>query len=443
MLLQFTVNNYKTFRDKATLSMIASNYDKNTLEVENIYQDEESNKRIIKSAVVYGANASGKTTLVNAIACMRQLVIKNSRGLFTDFIEVDPFRLSVDTENQPTEFEVIFSFDKVLYRYGFEATQEKIISEWLYFKPKTKEVELFYREEEQIDFHETLFAKGKLVASQGLVRENALLLAVSAQFNEELAINVMNWFRNIRIISGIHDSVLQRSTIKRTKTLEGKKKVVALMKDAELGIQDIEIELMTEDTIPQHYPQSLKSKIISDIQDGNIERINNILFSHRRYGRDNEYVNNVPFSLEKEESSGTQKYFNLVGPIMDVLENGQLLIVDELDAKLHPNLVCRIISLFHSKEFNHKNAQLVFNTHDTNLLDSGLFRRDQIWFTDKDKYGAAKLYSLSDFSSDDVRKNEAYEKNYMKGKYGAVPYLGSLDTLNEIFVPYGKEKQKK
>jgi len=443
MLWQFTVKNYKTFKDQAILSLIASNYDKKTREVENIYRDKEFNKRILKSAVAYGANASGKTTLVNAIACMRHLVIRSSRGMFNDYMEVDPFRLNVATENQPSEFEVIFSFDKVLYRYGFEATQEEIISEWLYYKPKTKEVELFYREGEQIDFHETLFSKGKLVASQGLVRKNALLLTVAAQFNEEQAIVVVNWFKNIKIISGIRDSILQKSTIKKTKTLAGKQKIIALLKDADLGIQDIEVEFMTEDTIPSHYPPSLKNKLISDMKEGNIERVNDILLSHRKYGRDNEYVNNVPFSLEKEESSGTQKYFNLLGPIMDVLENGQLLVVDELDAKLHPNLVCRIISLFHSAELNQQNAQLIFNTHDTNLLDSGLFRRDQIWFTDKDKYGASKLYSLADFSSDDVRKNEAYEKNYMKGKYGAVPYLSSMDTLNEIFVPYENEKQKK
>ena len=443
MLWQFTVKNYKTFKDQATLSLIASNYDKKTREAENVYVDELFDKRLLKSAVVYGANASGKSNLLSAIDFMRNFVLRSSRGQQGESIDVDPFRLNVISEIQPSEFEIIFSSDHVLYRYGFEASQEEIVSEWLYFRPKTKEVELFYRDGGQIDFHETLFAKGKLVASQGLVRNNALLLSVAAQFNEEKAIAVMNWFRNIRTISGIRDNLLQRITINRTKIQADKQKVIALMKDADLGIQDIEIEFMTEDNIPAHYPESIRNRLIKDIKEGNIERVNDILFSHRKYGRDNEFLKNVPFSLGKEESSGTQKYFNLLGPIMDVLENGQVLVVDELDAQLHPNLVCRIISLFHSADFNHKNAQLIFNSHDTNLLDSGLFRRDQIWFTDKDKYGATKLYSLADFSSDDVRKKEAFEKNYMKGKYGAVPYLGSLDTLNEIFAPYENEKQKK
>ncbi|MDO8898690.1 MAG: AAA family ATPase, partial [Bacteroidales bacterium] len=129
-------------------------------------------------------------------------------------------------------------------------------------------------------------------------------------------------------------------------------------------------------------------------------------------------------------------------PILDVIENGYTLVVDELDSKLHPNLVCKIVSLFNSKEFNKKNAQLIFNTHDTNLLSSGLFRRDQIWFTNKNKYGEAKLYSLADFKSDEVRKNDPYEDNYIKGKYGAVPFLGFFDNLKFLLTENENEGQK-
>ena len=133
--------------------------------------------------------------------------------------------------------------------------------------------------------------------------------------------------------------------------------------------------------------------------------------------------------MNSDESKGTQKFFYLTGPIIDTLDNGGILIADELDSKIHPNLVCKIVSLFNSKTLNPKNAQLIFNTHDTNLLSSDLFRKDQIWFTEKDKYGEAKLYSLADFKSNAVRKNEAYEDNYIRGKYGAVPFLGLFDNL--------------
>jgi hypothetical protein len=132
--------------------------------------------------------------------------------------------------------------------------------------------------------------------------------------------------------------------------------------------------------------------------------------------------------MEDEESSGTKKFFALTGPVLDSIENGYVLVIDELDSKLHPNLVCKIVSLFNSKELNPKNAQLIFNTHDTNLLSSGLFRRDQIWFAEKDKYGASKLFSLADFKSE-VRKTENFEDNYIRGKYGAVPFLGEFDNF--------------
>jgi AAA15 family ATPase/GTPase len=159
---------------------------------------------------------------------------------------------------------------------------------------------------------------------------------------------------------------------------------------------------------------------------------------HRKYNSNYEIVENVSFSLENEESSGTRKFFALSGPIIDVIENGYTLVVDELDSKLHPNLVTKIVSLFNSKKFNPKNAQIIFNTHNTNLLSEDLFRRDQIWFIEKNIYGEAKLYSLDDFKN--IRKNDSFEDKYLRGKYGAVPYLGFFDSLD--FNSSKNEKQK-
>lgn len=444
MLWQFSTKNYKSFKDKAVLSLIASNYDKDTREEENVFINKKFGIRVLKSAIVYGANASGKSNLLDAISFMKRFVIGSSIDWQKDeLIDVDPFRLNTESENEPSEFEVIFTYNGVLYRYGFEVNQVEVVSEWLFYKPKTKEVELFYRDYEQTTFHESKFNKGKTVFKQGLVRKNALILTISAQFNEELALEVINWFINIRSLSGIHGRNYQSYTIDRTKTPEEKKKIVALLKDADLGIHDIEVQMLTEDNIPSHFSPDVRDSVIKRIREGKFSRVNDVLFTHKKYGNNNEFVENVSFSLDKEESSGTQKYFNLIGSILDVLDSGEVLIVDELDAQLHPKLVCRIISLFNSSEFNSNNAQIIFNTHDTNLLDYGLFRRDQIWFTEKNKYGASRLYSLSDFSSEDVRKNEDYENNYIRGKYGAVPYFSSLDVLNEAITPYGKKRQGK
>lgn len=410
MLLQFSIKNFRTFKDKATLSLIASNYDKDTREDENIYSEENFGLRLLKSAVVYGANASGKSKLLDAFAFIRYFVINSSKeSQKGEAINVHPFLLSDDTEKEPTEFEIIFLYNKVLYRYGFEATKEKIVSEWLYYKPKTKEVELFYREGSNFYTHSRSFVKGGTVAKEGLVRDNALLVSVAAQFNETTAISVLDWFEKNAIISGLYDGEYRDNTINKLNNLVDKVRILKFLKAADVGIEGLEL-------------LKIESGKFKD------NPFSTVLVIKNKY-QNKTKIGTVNFFLSLDESEGTRKYFYILGPVLDTLEKGGVLIVDELDSKLHPNLVCKIVSLFNSKEFNKKNAQLIFNTHDTNLLSSGLFRRDQIWFTNKDKFGEAKLYSLADFKSDEVRKTEPFEDNYIMGKYGAVPFLGFFDNL--------------
>jgi uncharacterized protein len=442
MLLQFSIKNFRTFKDKATLSLIASNYDKATREGENIFVNEKFDYRLLKSAVVYGANASGKSKLVDAFSFMKRFVINSSKeSQKGESIQVEPFRLSKETENEPSEFEVIFLFNNELFRYGFEATKQKIVSEWLYHKPKTKEVELFYRDGNSYDTHERSFTKGTTVVKEGLVRDNALLVSVAAQFNEKTAITVIDWFKKLKVISGLNESGFQGFTLTKTENPTHKAKILELLKAADFGIQDIQLQTMDIDNLPKRLPKELREKIIRDVIEKKAELID-VLTTHKKYDSEKKAVDNANFSLDDDESSGTQKFFALTGPILDVIENGYTLVVDELDSKLHPNLVCKIVALFNSKELNKKNAQLIFNTHDTNLLSSGLFRRDQIWFTNKNKYGEAKLYSLANFKSDEVKKNEPFEDNYIRGKYGAIPYLGFFDTLNFNVSQYENEEQK-
>jgi len=443
MLLQFSIKNFKVFKDKVTLSLIASNYDKNTREEDNVTNNEKFGYRLLKSAVVYGANASGKSKLLDAIAFMKHFVINSSKeSQKGESIEVEPFRLSKETENEPSEFEMIFLFNNELFRYGFEATKQKVISEWLYHKPKTKEIELFYRDGNSFDTHERNFTKGATIVREGLVRDNALLISVAAQFNEKTAITVLDWFKRLRVLSGLNESSYQGFTMSKTEDPTYRIKILELLKAADFGIQDIKLQKLDLDSLPKGMPKEIRDKIIRDVNEEKVELISDILTSHKKYDLSRKAIENVNFSLENDESSGTQKFFALTGPILDVIENGHTLVVDELDSKLHPNLVCKIVSLFNSKEFNKKNAQLIFNTHNTNLFSSGLFRRDQFWFTQKDKYGDAKLYSLADFKSDEVKKNEPFEDNYIRGKYGAVPYLGFFDNLNTILSQYENEEQK-
>ncbi|MDR1938739.1 MAG: ATP-binding protein, partial [Tannerellaceae bacterium] len=176
MLIRFSVQNYKTFKDKAILSMVASNYDKDTREVDNVINDRHFNLRILKSSVIYGANASGKTKLIEALGFMKRLVLTSSKeSQKGDKIEVEPFRLSTETETTPSEFEIIFISNGTLYRYGFEVNYEQIVSEWLFYKSNKKEVELFYRDYQDIETHPRNFSKGNTLVKEGLIRDNALL----------------------------------------------------------------------------------------------------------------------------------------------------------------------------------------------------------------------------------------------------------------------------
>lgn len=443
MLIQFSVRNFRTFKEKATLSLIASNYDKKTREKENISDSNIYNLRILKSAVIYGANASGKSKFIEALMFMKHFAITSSKeSQKGDEISVEPFKLSVESENEPSEFEVLFTFKNVMYRYGFEVDKNRVISEWLFHKPKTKEIELFYRDLQNFETHPRSFQKGAIGAKEGLVRDNALLLSLAAQLNDSTAINVIEWFKNLKTISGLKEEGYQGYTMGKTLDLKHKQKILELLKAADLGIQDIKLKMLDIDKLPKEMPKELKEIILKSFKEEKAEFVSDILTSHKRFDGSKKHIGNINFSLDDDESFGTRKFFALTGPVLDAIENGYSLVVDELDSQLHPNLVCKIVSLFNSNNLNPKNAQLIFNTHDTNLLSSGLFRKDQVWFTEKDKFGEARLYSLADFKSDEVRKNEAFEDNYIRGKYGAVPFLGFFDNLiNKNLLPQDENEK--
>ena len=299
----------------------------------------------------------------------------------------------------------------------------------MFQKNLRKEVEIFYRSFQKFDVHSRSFTKGKAIIKKELIRENALLISAAAQFNDETSISIIEWFKELKIISGLREDGFSGYTMNKTKDPLSKEKIVELVKVADLGIQDIKLKYLDVNNLPENMPKGIKDKIIKESTEENREFYTDVLTFHKKYDSAKNKVGIVNFELEEEESSGTRKFLYLTGPILDVLDNGYTLFVDELDSKLHPNLVCKIVSLFNDPKINKKNAQLIFNTHDTNLLSSRLFRRDQIWFTEKNKYGESNLYSLSDFKSE-VRKNEPFEENYIRGKYGAIPILGNFEIKN-------------
>ncbi len=402
MLVEFTIKNFKCFKEEAKLSLIASNYDKATREESNIFEVEKFGLRLLKSAVVYGANASGKTKLIEGLNFMKDFIYNSSKeSQIDESIKLDAFRLNSETVNEPSVFEIIFIYENEMYRYGFEVDKKRVHAEWLYHRPLTKEVELFYRDEQVFDVHKK-FKVADLVANER-IRPNALLLSVAANFNDKIAKRIFECLGNLSVISNMNQTdYMQYSAAQILNNKNRQFSTLQLLKIADLGIENIDV---------------------SDTTGGFFD----VMTQHNVFDSNDLQKSVIEFSMEKDESTGTKKYFALSGLILETLEKGAMLIVDELTDKLHPNLVHKLAELFNSKEKNPNNAQIIFNTHDTNLLSSGIFRRDQIWFTEKDRYGASSLYSLGNFKSDTVRKEDNYEKKYIEGRYGAVPYLADFD----------------
>lgn len=428
MLLQFSVKNFKTFAHEAVLSLIASNDD--TRQDDNSFEAAPFGLRLLKSAVVYGANASGKTKLIEALSTMREIIYKSANYQSNETFPIEPFRLNTKQEQQASSFEILFIHEGELYRYGFELTKEKVVAEWLYVRPKTKEIELFYREGQSFELHRSKFKVRDLV-EKDRIKSNSLLLSVADKENDKIARTVFHWFESqLSILSGLKENAYMGKSIQELQ--ENPALVVDFLKKADLGIDGMVPKSMHVEELPEH--------IRSMVQERAVEIFTDVWTQHAKFDQDQVLVGKEQFSMDKDESSGTRKFFALSAPVLDALKKGKTLVVDELDAKLHPILVHELVHLFNSKTQNPNNAQLIFNTHDTNLLSSGLFRRDQIWFTEKDRYGAVNLYSLADFKTDTVRKEENFEKNYIKGKYGAIPFLGGWDQVAFL---YKEEKNGK
>lgn len=428
MLVQVSVRNFKVFKEETKLTLFASNYDKTTREQENVFEVPKFGLRLLKSAVIYGANASGKTKLIDAVHFMKDFILNSSKeSQQGEPINTRPFRLNTATATQPSMFEIVFIHEEEMFRYGFEVTSREVVSEWLYHRPNTKEVEIFYRDGQSFSVHPKLFKKGAFLVKEDMVRNNTLMISFAAQHNDNLAKSVLAWLNKFRQISGLNEGGYIGYSMSRVE--DSKNKFLALLKEADIGIEDISVSKMDSSNIPDSLPAVIKKKM----EEGNVTFYGKLKTIHTKFDENDLPAGTEEFGMDDEESSGTRKFFAVLGPIIRALENGEVLFVDEIDSKIHPNLVCKLVGLFNSVVTNPHNAQLIFNTHDTNLLGSGLFRRDQIWFVEKDRFGAASMYSLASFKTDEGgRKTDNFEENYLQGRYGGVPLIGDF---SKVFQP--------
>jgi hypothetical protein len=392
---------------------------------------------LLTSAAIYGPNASGKSNLIGALMFMRGFALDSHQATeATGGIGVDPFRLNARTVQQPSHFEVVIIIERQRYRYGFEVTGDIVVNEWLYMVPKKTEVRLFERTPDGITIGAS-FKEGRKLQEQ--TRPNALFLTVVAQFNGAIAQHVIGWFRRLGIASGLNDMSMKVYTEQKLVEADGGKEIVALVTKLDLGIADLKaIKGTVEDLdLPPDMPDELQRAMRTIIQHNKETGFTvEVKTMHRAFDDEGREAGLVEFDLDVDESSGTRKLFAMAAPLMETLARGNIMVVDELDSRLHTALTREIVKLFNSNETNPNGAQLIFTVQDTNLLDNSLFRRDQIWFIEKDSRGASQLYSLAEFNK--VRNDLSFERNYIQGRFGAVPYVDDLSTvLKESRESYG------
>lgn len=401
MIIEFYVSNYLSIKEELKISFVATAL-KESLPENDIVALNDTGISLLRSAVIYGANASGKSNVLKALAFYKRFItdsFKNSQA--GEAIDVERFCLNAASLNKPTTMEATFTDGEYIYRYGFEVNREEIKAEWLYLrscKKRAKEVEIYYRENENTSVHPKSPLIQEIVTKK-MVRNNALLLSTIAQFNEPKAVKIMHWLGDTQVLFCSEDDKLWDEAIRHLDDDGMRRRITEFARYADLGIEEI---------------NKIDNRLVSQ---------------HKQYDDEGRETASISFPFNKNESEGTIKYFSMSYPIIDALDNGKRIIVDELDSKLHPLLVCRIISLFNSAKTNPKGAQLLFTAHDTFLLSAGLFRRDQIWFTQKDAFGATSAYSLAEYK---VRSTSPFEKDYLSGKYGATPIIGDIERIFNV-----------
>ncbi len=419
MLIDFRVKNFRSIQGEQLLSMVASSQK----EFRNTHTFEPPTLKklsLLKSVAIYGGNAAGKSNVLRAIYTMRNIVrdsaTRYQRG---ESLPIQPFIFDKEV-NEPTEFEVNFMYNEVRYQYGFATTDERITEEWLIVYPKGRAQNWFAREYNEKDNKYSWQFGDKLSGPKQLwqesTRSNALLLSTAVQLNSEQLKPIFDWFTDKLIITTGFDGWSSGHTLSKCLDENSKKLVLQFLKTADIDIEDIEVEIDTFDPELEldDIPLNQREKVAS------LKGVK--VFKEPQFFYMGNDGKRVGLAL-KEESDGTRKLFSFIAPWLHSLEHGNVLVIDELHAYFHPLMVKFLIELFHNTDINTSNAQLLFTTHETSVLSQDIFRRDQVWFCEKENK-ATRLYPLTDFSP---RKSvEDLEKWYLSGRYGALPFFQDI-----------------
>lgn len=407
MLIELKMKNCFSIQGEQVLSLVASN-DKqlkgNTFQADNL--------TLLKSVAIYGANAAGKSNIIKIIDVIKAIVLQSAtiqRGIELPLM---PFLLGKDKE-KPSEFEISFMAENVKYRYGFTATQKKILEEWLFAYPNGRMQQWFLRaydaenDKYKYEFGSKFLGEKKLWENS--TRENALFLSTAIQLNSKQLRPVFDWFRgkfNMNSISGLGDfiNILKQNPQEISKYLKAVDFDIEnlILKEEEANTQEVSWDLFNETISIDSSGKAKKSRV--------------------KAVHLNQQGQPIEFDMVLE-SEGTREFLRFLVPIINTFQKGGILIIDELHNHLHPLMTKFIINLFHNENINKNNAQLIFTTHETSILDKDIFRKDQIYFCEKQNK-ATKLYAMSDFKG--LRENIDFEKSYLLGRFGALPNLGQI-----------------
>ena len=414
MLIEFSISNYKSIRDEARLSLVADQgrEHRDTNVIEPSLMAESRPRHLVRSAAIYGANAAGKTNLLEALGAMKTMVRESGRGL--DSLPMVPFRFEPAHAAMPTTMDVMIVVDGVRYQYGFAATATSVEKEWLHAWPRGRVQTWYEREADQYMFRDGL--KGDKEVWGRTTRSDALFLSTAVGLNSEQLRPIHEWFVRRLRIAGIQGWSPVFS-LECCEDDERRTEIVDFLRSADFAISDLTLKKEEFDPgmLPKEMSSALRHQLRDDLKGAEIA---SLTLTH-------ETPEGVSGNLDiEDESDGTQKMFALAGPWLDALEHGYVVVLDELHDNLHPNLVRFLIDCFHDPLRNVNGAQLLFTTHETAILNQNVFRRDQVWFCERDQMLATKLFALNEFR---LRKGVVnLERAYLTGRFGALPFISPL-----------------
>jgi len=400
MIIEFKFKNFTSYKDETTLNMTTVKSFKELIN-SNVITKAYRNFDLLKAAAIFGSNGGGKSNFIEAISFMKDVFHNSYAESLKKEEERGPkdyyFKLNTVTETKPTTFEISFIIDDLIYRYGFEILGFEIISEWLYKKNEV-ETYLFKRKLQEIEINKSSFSDA--LKYRDSVNSNVLFLSYLAQNNSKAIQPVHNFFMRLNVLSGLDDKT---------------------HKDVTKTLYNLSPNFKTWLSLALRFLEITKVGVTKEDE---------IVTYHNKYDENGFIVDSIPFNLEKEESQGTKKIVFLLGAIYDTLVNGKVLFIDELDSKLHLNLTRKLLEFF--QKFNKNKAQFIFTSHDANLLNNKILRRDQIWFVDRNKFGASELYPLSDFDASVVRNTSDFRKKYLDNSFGAAETINITNDLIDL-----------